>query len=549
VLQAPDFEPELRAQLRKRIGPLAPLKPLAYYIADESSLTSYTDAFDVDWSPEALAGFRAWLKPRWETLERLNAAWDTSFKTWDEVLPMTTEEVRKHGNFAPWSDHRVYMEQEFLKALRLARNIVREIDPGAVSSISGTQVPTAHNGANWYEIDQFMDYLQPYSGGNQDAMHHLFRPGILLTGFTGYGLTGGEAQYQQWQRLFYGHTGASIFWHYTILNPDLSLSAQGKALAEAFGRIRSGIGRVFMDSKVREDGVAVHFSMASIRGMWITDGEILPTVGNVNRTSKSYAGMVARRDAWVKGLERHGVQFRFLASPQIEADALRDFKVLILPDSIALSDAEIRAIREFAAAGGAVYLDGQVGLMDEHCRRRDTPAFEDAAKGFRRAETSQFEWRHPLGLQGEFLTTVRDFGSARLIGILPRESTKITLPRTEGVRYDLLRGGLAQEPLTVSMEQPGVLIERPTRIATLEITPSFEVRLFDERKTPVDRSVVRIEVWDSAGKLARHYCTNVAINDGRGTIEIPFALNDAGTWTIKARDVISGLTAERRVKR
>jgi hypothetical protein len=50
ILQAPGFPEELRAQLQKRIGPLAPLRPLAYYIADESSLTSYTDAFDVDWS-------------------------------------------------------------------------------------------------------------------------------------------------------------------------------------------------------------------------------------------------------------------------------------------------------------------------------------------------------------------------------------------------------------------------------------------------------------------------------------------------------------------
>ena len=34
------------------------LKPFAYYLADESSLTCYTDPFDVDWAPEALAAFR-----------------------------------------------------------------------------------------------------------------------------------------------------------------------------------------------------------------------------------------------------------------------------------------------------------------------------------------------------------------------------------------------------------------------------------------------------------------------------------------------------------
>ncbi|MBI4874631.1 MAG: beta-galactosidase, partial [Acidobacteria bacterium] len=210
VLQAPGFEDQLRADLKTRLDRLAPLKPLAYYLADESSLTTYTDAFDVDWAPAALAGLRVWLRGEYKTIGALNASWGTTFRDWDAVVPMTTEEAQQHGNYAPWADHRIYMERDFVRALAAARRMVGEIDPGAPASISGTQVPTAHNGADWYAIDQIMDYLQPYSGGNQDAMHHLFRPGMLLTGFTGYGTTGAALHHQQWQRLFYGHTGASI---------------------------------------------------------------------------------------------------------------------------------------------------------------------------------------------------------------------------------------------------------------------------------------------------------------------------------------------------
>ena len=197
----------------------------------------------MDWAPEALAGFREWLRKEYDGLERLNSTWNTSFASWDAVVPMTAEEAQKHGNFAPWSDHRVYMEQVFVKAFAQTREWLREIDPQARPSISGTQVPTAHNGCNWYAIDQEVEYIQPYSGGSQDAMHYLFNPKLLITGFTGYGMVGEGAKYQQWQRLFYGHTGASIFWHYTLLNPDLAFSEQGQALAEAFGRLQSGIGR------------------------------------------------------------------------------------------------------------------------------------------------------------------------------------------------------------------------------------------------------------------------------------------------------------------
>lgn len=542
VLQDPSFEPELRDQLTKRIGPLAPLKPLAYYLADESSLTTYTDAFDVDWAPSAIAGFRRWVQNEYKTLEALNAAWGTSFKDWNSVVPMTTEEAQRHGNFAPWSDHRVYMEQEFVKALDKARKIVAEIDPGAPASISGTQVPTAHNGANWYEIDQRIDYLQPYSGGNQDAMHHLFRPGIKLTGFTGYGTAGAEAHYQQWQRLFYGHTGASIFWHYTVFNPDLTLSEQGRELAAVFGRIQSGIGRVFMNSTVREDGVAIHFSMNSIRGAWITDGKIRPTVGNVRGTSKAYDELVARRDKWVKELESKGIQFRFLATPQIENGALDSYKALILPYSIALSDAEIAAIHRFIARGGRVYADEQTGRMDERCRwRKDPPVFD-------RAESALQSSSAPFG--PDFLTAIRDFGAARLIGALPKDERIVSLPPTSAIRYDLLRGGPAQSTLKASPQEPILLIERSTRIAPPTVSPDLLIRLSDEKGQAIDKSVVQVKVFDPDGKLVRHYSGNATIRDGRAQFQIPFALNDAkGNWRVQVRDVISGLTAERAIMR
>ena len=213
-------------------------------------------------------------------------------------------------------------------------------------------------------------------------MHHLFRPGLTITGFTGYGLVGKEAQYQQWQRLFYGHSGASIFWHYTLLNPDLTLSEQGKALAEAFGRLQSGIGRVFMNSTVREDGVAIHFSMASARGAWITDGKIAPELGDSEKTSKNFAELMKRRDDWTKALERQGVQFRFLATPQIESGMLDKYRVLILPYSIAITDGEAREIERFMDRGGVVLGDDQTGRMDARCRWRKQPLWSAGKKGY-----------------------------------------------------------------------------------------------------------------------------------------------------------------------
>lgn len=548
TLQSPEFERGLRERLEREVRPVAPLRPMAYYLADESSLTCYTDPFDVDWAPEALAGFRRWLRGRYGTLERVNRDWGTAFGSWDEVVPMTTAEAQRHGNFAPWADHRQYMEEEFIRAFELARKLLRQIDPEARASISGTQVPTAHNGCNWYEIDQRLDYIQPYSGGGQDAMHHLFNPKLLLTGFTGYGLTGAAAHAEVWRRLFYGHAGASIFWHYTLLHPDLAFSPQGEALATAFGKIQSGIGRIFMNSRVHEDGVAVHFSMASIRGAWITDGVITAEMTNAQKSSKNFAALMERRSAWVRALERQGVQFRFLATPEIEGGALKDYRILILPYSIAISDREARAIEQFLERGGIVYADGATGLMDERCRWRREPLWPGERKGLKRQGPGDLGLRRPLDMPGEFLTTVRDFGSSRLIGLLPQEPATIDLPRLDGVVYDLLRGGLAAPRIHTSPEAPVLLLIRETPIAQLEIDDSLTLRLRQADGAPVDRSVVRCEVFDPEGKPVRHYSANVTVVEGSGRLVIPWALDEPrGAWLVRARDAVSGLTAERRI--
>ncbi|HVP46904.1 MAG TPA: beta-galactosidase [Bryobacteraceae bacterium] len=544
TLESPAFEAGMRAQLDKALRPLAPLKPMACYLADESSLTFYADAFDVDWAPESLAGLRRWLRGEYGTLEALNASWGTAFQDWDSVVPMTTEEAQKHGNYAPWADHRAYMEDQFVRAFGKARDLVHEIDPGGRASISGTQIPTAHNGCNWSRIDQEIDYLQPYSGGSQDPMHYLFRPGLTITGFTGYGSVGDEAQHEQWQRLFYGHSGASIFWHYTLLNPDLTLSAQGKALAAAFGRLQSGIARVFMNSTVHEDGVAIHFSMPSIRGAWITDGKITAGAGgSEGKTSANFAELQHRRKIWVKQLEKDGVQFRFLATQQLEAGMLDHYRVLILPYSIAITDKEAKEIERFMARGGIVYGDDQTGRMDGRCHWRKQPLWNEQTKGFVRTGPRDVGVERNFG--GPYLVTIRDFGESRLSGVLPEKATTIRLPESKAVRYDLLRSGLAAPELEAGPEKPVLLVERKSHIARLAIDKGLNITLLDERSAPVDLSVVRVEVFDPGGHLVGYYSGNVTLRDGRASFEIPFALSDAkGDWRIRVRDVVSGLTAE-----
>jgi hypothetical protein len=272
-------------------------------------------------------------------------------------------------------------------------------------------------------------------------------------------------------------------------------------------------------------------------------------MGNVMRSSAAFAELSKRRDGWVKELETRGLMFRFLATPQIEAGDLKNHKVLILPYSIALSDKEAREIEQFMDRGGVVYADEHTGKMDERCRWRKEPLWAGERKGLIRRGPGDVKVQPAVAVEGKFLRTVRDFGRSRLFGLLPQEKTTVAVPKLKGVVYDLLRGGLAGERVEASQGMPVLLLERPTRIARLQMDAGFALRLTDSAGAPVDRSVVRVEVFDPQNRLVRYYSSNVDIVNGQGRAEIPFALSDKGVWRVRARDIISGLTAERQVRR
>ena len=69
----------------------------------------------------------------------------------------------------------------------------------------------------------------------------------------------------------------------------------------------------------------------------------------------------------------------------------------------------------------------------------------------------------------EFLQNRR----SRLIGLLPEVKTTVAVPQLQGVVYDLLRGGLAARSVEASQGMPVLLLERPTRIKSLELNAKF----------------------------------------------------------------------------
>ena len=77
--------------------------------------------------------FRKWLQEiQYKDVAALNAEWKTKFATWDEVMPMTEEEIKKFGpssgSYAAWADQRQYCNWAYAEMAKAAMSGYFEVD-------------------------------------------------------------------------------------------------------------------------------------------------------------------------------------------------------------------------------------------------------------------------------------------------------------------------------------------------------------------------------------------------------------------------------------
>lgn len=342
-----------------------------YFVGDEGSLTSYGDAVDFDWNPHTLADFRTWLQQQYGSLGALNNEWRTSFSNWNSVVPYTTEEARKTRNFAPWADHRTFMEITFAKAYQTARDAAIDGDPDAHIAVSGTQATNAYNGADWSRLDRVIDDFLSYDGGNQWDMHRSFaKPNAMIGFWTGYGSHGLAVQNAIWTAAIHNVLHPNIFWMYSFLNPDFTHSASARDMGQAFGSLRSeGVGKLLMDSVRQQDGIALYYSMPSIHAASILGYHQRSSDDDDEVADKARLSFSANRDGWVKTIKDLGLQFDFVSSEDVATKGIANdkYKVVVLPLAFALSNEEIQQLEHFVARGGVVIADVAPGWLDQHC--------------------------------------------------------------------------------------------------------------------------------------------------------------------------------------
>jgi hypothetical protein len=198
-------------------------------------------------------------------------------------------------------------------------------------------------------------------------------------------------RHRLWRLLLHGDRGC-IIWDdeksrcVEKTADGMPLTERGKALEGVFAELKAMAPKLMALQRV-EDRVAIHYSQASIRAHWMfdsrADGDTWP------RRFSSYEAKHSRlarvRDSFVRVVEDLGLQYNFVSYEQIEGGELirGGYKVLLLPQSVAMSPRECRQVEAFVRAGGTVIADNMTATMDAHGKRLPKGQL-DALFGIRR---------------------------------------------------------------------------------------------------------------------------------------------------------------------
>jgi Beta-galactosidase trimerisation domain/Beta-galactosidase len=394
-LDDPAFWAEAEARVQTLVKPFVGQRPLLYNLQDELSLGRFASPMDYCFCPHTLRAFRRWLQGQYPSLAALNATWDTHFRSWEEVMPMTTYEIKarertdlaagRPENYAPWADHRAYMDLSFAQALGRLRGAIRAVDATTPVGIEGTQMPSAWGGYDLWRLSRVIDWVEPYDiAGSREIFRSFLPAGAPILG-TVFGSDIPHIRRQLWHLLLHGDRGC-IIWddeksrciEKTL--PEMPVSARGKALAGVFAELKAAAPKLMSLRRV-DDRIAIHYSQASIRAHWMfdsrADGDTWP------RRFSSYEAKHSRlarvRDSFIRVVEDLGLQYEFVSYEQLESGELMrsGYKALLLPESVAMSPEECRQIEAFVRAGGTVIADNSTATMDAHCRRLPSGQLDD----------------------------------------------------------------------------------------------------------------------------------------------------------------------------
>jgi hypothetical protein len=381
-LEDPDALAKATDRMAKAVKAQMRFRPFFYGHTDEGGVADLPSAWDFCFCPNCLKIMRTWLKGQYGSLDALNKEWETSFATWDEVTPFTTDEMmaRKGDNLSPWADHRFFMNQSFADALLAGTKAAESVDPSARCGMLGCQMPAAFGGYNYWLLSQVMTAIEPYNIGNCREIWRSFAPDKPAC-TTGFG-AGDNDIWRLWYQLLHGDVGVIIYDEkHSYLDENAKPTEMAAKIAPTYKELTAGICRQIQHMQPANDPIAIHYSQPSITAYWMFEArpEGKDWLKRGSAAERLRSDFLRLRESFTKLIEDNLRTYTFVAYAQLEDGAFdrMDTRILFLPESIAMSQKECDAVRRFVERGGTAVADCRTALMDQHCKMLQKGQLDD----------------------------------------------------------------------------------------------------------------------------------------------------------------------------
>lgn len=347
----PTVQKEAKEVILQRIKNLPLYGPLVYSLGDENFFN-----YEAGFSPSDEIAFREYLEEKYKRIEILNREWGENFKSFDEVKHYSLKEAANNKKYAAWFDHRCFMEKQYADYHHYLARIIKEIDPEAKVGAEGS-VP-----GNLEETISKLEFWGPYADkiGNE-LLRSIGWDKLRTNWWGGYvGSHGGRDVYPYplWKPLLCGIINGNS-WYTSgpssegFISVDFSYADYFEKMLPRLKKLNNGLAQLLVVNKLKNDGVAVHWSHAS---------SSIALLGEPFVSPKNSAGQ------FIDFCYRNGYHFDFLTTKLVEKGKLKDYKIFFLFGSSSITDLEKKEMEEFVRSGGILVADMNPGILNGYCR-------------------------------------------------------------------------------------------------------------------------------------------------------------------------------------
>ncbi|WAC19718.1 beta-galactosidase trimerization domain-containing protein [Luteolibacter sp. SL250] len=301
--------------------------------------------------------------------------------SYDDIRTKLPEWTIADFDASPLMDQWSFNDSYWANLLGRLVEYSNELDPATPCGLVGGQAPNAFGGYDYAKLMRKMQFIESYNIGSSQAIIRSFNPrNSLPTVTTHFHRDTADTIWQAWYYLAHGNRG-HIGWVEKWFDGKTPEPWHAE-VAPSYLEAERKIGPLMAGAEWKHDGVAIYYSHASIQLGWILDAESHGKTWRQRNSDERLSSAAHVRKAWENMLRDSGLQYDFINyADVIQKGVPQDYKVLILPGVLCLSDSEARAIRTFCEKGGTVIADYLPGLWDQHGKGRKEGGVLDSMFG------------------------------------------------------------------------------------------------------------------------------------------------------------------------